>query len=115
MVAPVDVSSTLFNIPTLGAHPEVPNHDETDNWIAEEWPVPVDDFRLLRLHGHSTPPANLTLNTRPVIVLCTQGEVCLSQGGLAITLRIGESAIAGNSTDSLAIAGTGTLFLASAG
>ena len=115
MVAPVDVSSTLFNIPTLGAHTEVPNHDETDNWIAEEWPVPVDDFRLLRFHGHSSSPANLTLNTRPVIVLCTQGEVCLSQGGLAITLRIGESAIAGNSTDSLAIAGTGTLFLASAG
>jgi mannose-6-phosphate isomerase len=112
LVTPLDVSSQILG--TQNA--DLPF--ERIGWICEEWPVPVDDFRLLRVCGHSSDPCSVQINTRPLIALCTEGELRLAQGdrsAQAITLKRGESAIAGNSENPLSLSGRGTMFLASAG
>jgi mannose-6-phosphate isomerase len=110
-VMPVDISAQIFPESGQGAS----GASESRQWIGQEWPVPVDDFRLVRLMGQSSAPCRMEIATRPVIALCTQGDIRLHQGQDGISLGRGESAIAGNSDDPLSVSGSGTLFLASAG
>jgi mannose-6-phosphate isomerase len=111
LVTPVDVSSQIFPLPDGDSTLTI----ETNGWICETWPVPVNDFRLLRLRGASAYPCQVQIATRPLIALCTEGEVRLVQGDQTITLMRGQSAIAGKSDDPLCVGGNGTAFLASAG
>ncbi len=111
LVRPVDISTQIFPEPGQVANEAFERHQ----WIGQEWPVPVDDFRLVRLIGQSSAPCRMEMATRPVIALCTQGEIRLHQGQDAISLGRGESAIAGNSNGPLSVSGSGTLFLASSG
>jgi mannose-6-phosphate isomerase class I len=109
-VEPVDVSSKIF-FPCA----EGKGANDANGWVGEQWPVPVDDFRLFRATGHSTEPRNAAIEVRPLIVLCTEGEIQLSQGPDIVSLVRGESAVIGNSESSLFLSGSGTAFLASAG
>jgi mannose-6-phosphate isomerase len=84
-------------------------------WSGEEWLVPIDDFRLLRLSGSSTRPCAVWVEARPLVALCTEGEVRFTQGANDLLLMRGESAVIGNSESALTISGNGTAFLASAG
>jgi mannose-6-phosphate isomerase len=111
LVMPVDISAQIFPEPGQVAG----GTSESHQWIGQEWPVPVDDFRLVRVTGQSSAPCHLDVATRPMIALCAHGEVRLQQGPDAISLGRGESAIAGNSDSPLSVSGSGTLFLASAG
>jgi mannose-6-phosphate isomerase len=119
-VAPVDVSAQIFVMPSTDSNHSNSASSATsatshDGWIGEEWPVPVDDFRLLRLRGRSIEPCNITIETRPIMALCTEGELRLTQGDQSVTLRRGQSAVAGNSEHQVSVSGDGTLFLATAG
>jgi mannose-6-phosphate isomerase len=111
LVTTVDVSAQIFSTPNVVSE----GIDVPHQWIGEEWPVPVDDFRLLRMSGQSLAPCALDLVARPLIALCTEGEVQLQCGRDAIMLKRGESAIAGNADSPLSVSGKGTLFVASAG
>jgi mannose-6-phosphate isomerase len=110
LVEPVDVSSKIF-FPRVGGQ----GVNDANGWVGEEWLVPVDDFRLVRATGHSTEPRNVAIEVRPLIVLCTEGVIQLSQGPDLVLLVRGESAVIGNSESSLFLSGSGTAFLASAG
>lgn len=110
-VLPVDVSSQIFA--SISGSSKLPV--DAAAWSCEEWPVPVDDFRLLRASGHSTDPHNVSIQARPLIALCTEGEIRLQQGDDGVSLRRGQSAIAGNSKHLLSLSGKGTVFLATAG
>ncbi len=111
LVLPVDVSSQIFSF--IDGPSKLPV--DAAGWSCEEWPVPVDDFRLLRASGHSTDPHNVSIQARPLIALCTEGEIRLQQGDDGVSLSRGQSAIAGNSEHLLSLSGTGTVFLATAG
>jgi mannose-6-phosphate isomerase len=137
LVLPIDVTSQIFSTPANhttrpGAPIDTGDGNSADafsdtstgvsttgvpatGWLSEEWPVPVDDFRLLRLRGSSTQPCKARIEVRPLIALCTEGEVCFTQGADAILLKRGESAVIGNSETALSLSGSGTAFLASAG
>ena len=110
LVEPVDVTESIVR---------ADSHDaglrEALSWSAEEWPVPVDDFRLVRLHGESETPMTLTMPVRPLIVLCTEGGVTFGQGEQTLTLVRGESGIIGNAKDPLTVQGHATVFLATSG
>jgi mannose-6-phosphate isomerase len=111
LVMAVDISAQIFPAPSHVAS----GASESRQWLGQEWPVPVDDFRLVRVTGQSSAPCRMEMAARPVIALCTHGEIRLHQGHDRISLGRGESAIAGNSDSPLSVSGSGTLFLASAG
>ncbi len=111
LVMPVDVSAQMFS-ELDGVSRE---SGERHQWVGEEWPVPVDDFRLLRISGQSSVPRKLDVIARPLIALCIEGEIRLGQGIDAIILKRGESAIVGTSDSPLSLSGRGALFFATAG
>jgi mannose-6-phosphate isomerase len=131
LVLPIDVTSQVFSTTANHATRRGTSIDtgdgstdassgtstgvSTPGWSSEEWPVPVDDFRLLRLRGSSTQPCNARIEARPLIALVTEGEVCFTQGAEVVLLKRGESAVIGNSETALSLSGKGTAFLASAG
>ncbi len=128
LVTPVDVSSQVFagelagpNVvsPGTGANGTGANGtrapSEPGGWLGERWPVPVEDFQLVRISGNSIEPRAILIKTRPLIALCTQGAVSLTQGVESLNLGLGESAVVGIADDLLGVSGNGTVFLASAG
>ncbi len=77
----------------------------------QEWPVPVEDFRLLRAQCRGTMTFPLPL--WPAIALCTEGSLRLQTvaDGSSLPLHQGQSALI-TQTDQLEIDGTGTIFVA---
>jgi mannose-6-phosphate isomerase len=109
-----DAFATPSNIASISASPASISAS-ISAWSGEEWLVPVDDFRLLRLSGSSTRPSTVWVEARPLVALCTEGEVRFTQGANDLLLMRGESAVIGNSESALTISGNGTAFVASAG
>lgn len=79
----------------------------------EEFPVPVKDFRLVRL----TPDGSLRITRKSLasILLCYQGHVRLTSSTQSMELTRGQSLILELSDTEIEIRGKGTLFLASDG
>ncbi|GIJ77909.1 mannose-6-phosphate isomerase [Micromonospora phaseoli] len=79
------------------------------------WPVPVDDFALHRVTVTDGRPEVTLEVPGPRVVLCTSGEVTVTDGVAPVALRSGRAAVGPASVGSLTIAGAGAAYVASTG
>ena len=108
----IDVDELLHILdPRPGELGRVQPIDE-NNGAMTRWPVPVDDFELLRAS-----PAGRTLPIRvqgPSVFLCTNGESTVSSEHGSVHLVRGAAAVA-PATDTVTVDGDGVVFLARVG
>ena len=78
------------------------------------WPVPVPDFALHRVTVGRRPEVTLAV-PGPWVVLCTSGQVDVTDVVASVTLGTGQAAVGAAVGESLTVSGAGEVYVASPG
>ncbi|MEV6817035.1 mannose-6-phosphate isomerase, class I, partial [Micromonospora sp. NPDC051296] len=78
-------------------------------------PVPVEDFALHRVTVDGGRPEVTLSVPGPRVVLCTSGEVTVTDGVAPVALGCGRAAVGAAGAGSLTVTGAGAAYVASTG